>query len=72
LIFDQPYLFCDNEDQGEKIKALCVFIGAALRMLKVESDINRILPAGGAPNAIPETSGWIGCDDPSKMGTLGQ
>ena len=24
--------------------------------------------AGGGPNAIPETSGWIGCDDPIQNG----
>jgi hypothetical protein len=26
-LFDQPYLICDEQDQGEKTKAICVFTG---------------------------------------------
>jgi hypothetical protein len=30
-LFDQPYLICDEQDQGQKLQALCVFNGVQVQ-----------------------------------------
>jgi hypothetical protein len=46
-LFDQPYLICDEQDQGQKIKALCVLTGVQVREDFVVGPIKiRLIDAG--------------------------
>jgi len=52
-LFDQPYLICDEQDQGQKIKALCVLTGVEVREDFVVGPI-KIRPRDAENDHFPE------------------